>query len=43
MNLDLLYALTTSSTPIIAKNVGMAVADGLSMGVASAFKNQLKK
>lgn len=43
MNLDLLYALTTSSTPIIAKNVGMAVADGLSMGVASAFKKSVEE
>jgi hypothetical protein len=39
MNLELLYALTTATAPIIAKNVGIAVADSLSMGAASAFKN----
>lgn len=43
MNLDLLYALTASTTPIIAKNVGMAVADGLSMGIASALKKSIEE
>jgi len=43
MNLDLLYALIASTTPIIAKNVGMAVADGLSMGVASALKKSVEE
>jgi len=43
MNLDLLYALTASTAPIIAKNVGMAVADSLSMGTASAFKKSVEE
>lgn len=43
MNLDLLYALTASTAPIIAKNVGMAVADGLSMGVTSALKKSVEE
>jgi len=43
MSLDLLYALTTSTAPIIAKNVGMAVADGLSMGVGSALKKSVEE
>ncbi len=43
MSLDLLYALTASTAPIIAKNVGMAVADGLSMGVASALKKSAEE
>ena len=43
MNLDLLYALTATTAPIVAKNVGIAVADGLSMGVASAFKKSIEE
>lgn len=43
MNLDLLYALTASTAPIVAKNVGMAVADSLSMGAASAFKKSVEE
>jgi hypothetical protein len=43
MNLDLLYALTATTAPIVAKNVGIAVADGLSMGVASAFKKSVEE
>ena len=43
MNLDLLYALTATTAPIVAKNVGIAVADGLSMGIASAFKKSVEE
>lgn len=43
MNLDLLYALTASTAPIIAKNIGIAVADSLSMGTASAFKKSVEE
>jgi hypothetical protein len=43
MNLELLYALTTATAPIIAKNVGIAVADSLSMGAASAFKKSVEE
>lgn len=43
MNLDLLYALTTATAPTIAKHVGMAVADSLSMGAASALKKSIEE
>lgn len=43
MNLDLLYALTTATTPIVVKNVGIAIADSLSMGAASAFKKSVEE
>lgn len=43
MSLELLYALTTATAPIITKNVGMAVADGLSIGIASALKKSIEE
>ena len=43
MNLNFLYALTAEAAPIVAKNIGIAVADGLSIGVASAFKKSVEE
>jgi len=43
MNLELLYALTAVTAPIVAKNAGMAIADGLSMGIASSFKKSIEE
>ena len=43
MSLELLYALTALTAPIVAKNVGMAVTDSLSMGIAAALKKSVEE
>lgn len=42
-HLELLYALTALTAPIVAKNVGMAVTDSLSMGIAAALKKSVEE
>lgn len=41
MSLELLNTLTFTTTPIVVKNIGMAVANGLSMGITSALKKSV--
>lgn len=43
MSLELLYALTRATAPTITKNIGMAVADSLSMGIPSALKKSVEE